>query len=114
MATKKNVAPAEVVEEVVIAPANPPWVGIQKMLKADWGYQGAIDSVAGFLTVAAMQKMLRQQVSSTVEISGRESVFYWADVQRWLNKYYEMDLTVTGVQDEATRVALQIVSDSLI
>ena len=118
MATKKKPVvvsiPDEAVEMIPDAPRNLPWVGIQKMLKKDYGYQGQVDGLAGILTIAAIQKMLIRKYEWKGVISGRASNYYWAGVQGWLNSEFDAGIQVTGIEDAATADALRLANDALI
>ena len=66
------------------------WTGIQRMLKADFGYTGRIDNKPGKGTVSAFQRFLnakgyaRRAVGRTLKVDGIDGRDTLAGAQQWL------------------------------
>lgn len=62
------------------------WGGIQKMLKSEYGYTGAIDSIPGKGTWVAMQKFLKRHHGYTGAIDGLPGSGSISALAGWLRK----------------------------
>lgn len=81
------------------------WAGIQKYLKANYGYSGEIDGIPGLLTYKALQKFMRQYGYNGA-IDGIAGANTWKAVQRWLQRYYGYQGAIDGIVGNMTKAAL--------
>jgi hypothetical protein len=90
------------------------WSGIQKMLKAKYGYTGAIDNLPGNGTWSAMQRFLKANWGYTGIIDGVASVGgpTWKATQRWLQARYGYRGAIDGIPGPQTNAALQAASNA--
>lgn len=82
------------------------WAGIQKYLKANYGYAGVIDGKPGTMTYKALQKFMRQY-GYEGSIDGIPGAATWMAVQRWLKRYYGYTGVVDGIVGSMTKTAIQ-------
>jgi peptidoglycan hydrolase-like protein with peptidoglycan-binding domain len=93
------------------APPAPPtggggWAGIQQMLKALYGYTGAIDNDPGQGTWAAMQRFLKANWGYTGPVDGDPGENTYKAMQRWLAARYGYTGDIDGIVGDGTNAAL--------
>lgn len=82
------------------------WAGIQKYLKANYGYSGVIDGNPGVLTYKALQKFMRKYGYNGA-VDGIAGVNTWKAVQTWLKRYYGYNGAIDGEPGSLTKAAIE-------
>lgn len=84
------------------------WKGIQEMLRALYGYRGAIDGIPGSGTWSAMQRFLAAHWGYTGRVDGKAQLggLTWKAAQRWLAARYGYTGRIDGIPGSGTTQAL--------
>lgn len=86
-------------------PDGLPWMGIQKMLKALYGYAGAIDNIPGDGTIRAFQRFLRANNYQPGEVDGIWGPNTAMAAQRWLRARWGYGGAIDADYGPGTRAA---------
>lgn len=81
------------------------WFGIQEMLRALYGYRGAIDNIPGPQTISALQRFLKANGYVPGPIDGLWGVRTSKAVQRWLQKRWGYRGQIDNIWGDGTRSA---------
>ena len=84
------------------------WIGIQKMLKAEYGYRGRIDNIPGAGTIGAFQRFLntkgyaRRALGGGLAVDGKFGVNTCKAAQQWLRETRRYSGAVDGIPGAGT------------
>lgn len=82
-----------------------PWRGIQRMLKADFGYTGAIDNIPGKGSIAAFQRFMNAKGYGNLGVDGIDGVGTLKAAQTWLKKRWGYTGAIDGIRGAGTNAA---------
>ena len=100
-------APKPGVPTAAGVPSGLQWSGIQQMLKALYGYTGAIDGIAGVGTVSALQRFLNASGYNAGGVDGQWGPSTAKAAQRWLKARWGYGGGIDGDFGAGTRAAWQ-------
>lgn len=87
------------------------WTGVQRMLKADFGYRGRIDNAPGSGTIAAFQRFMnaagysRRAIGRALVVDGIDGTNTLKAAQQWLLERWGYRGRVDGLRGTGTNAA---------
>ena len=82
-----------------------PWTGIQRMLKSDFGYRGAIDNQPGVGTISAFQRFMNAKGYGRLAVDGMWGPATCKAAQTWLARRWGYKGAIDGIPGAGTRAA---------
>lgn len=82
-----------------------PWTGIQRMLKSDFGYRGAIDNKPGAGTISAFQRFMNARGYGRLAVDGEWGPATCKAAQTWLARRWGYKGAIDGIPGAGTRAA---------
>ena len=81
------------------------WTGVQRMLKSDFGYKGAIDNIPGKGSIAAFQRFMNSAGYGRLTVDGIDGTATLKAAQTWLKKRWGYKGAIDGIRGAGTNAA---------
>lgn len=81
------------------------WTGVQRMLKKDFGYTGAIDNIPGLGTIKAFQRFMNAKDYGNLKVDGIDGIETLKAAQTWLKRRWGYAGKIDGIRGSGTNAA---------